>query len=257
MKKILIDTDKQPLLLRITIKSDRPCILRFTGQDSKIPDSIYFNRGYGTEQKKFSGTKTFCFPMPLSPQRLAFEITCPGSDNDVEILNVEKAFLKQADVWLDGTDTEFLEFAMDFAKKSSFIPPGVYQCDSELEKGRQFIIVYKDGLKNADGSVANTPARVSRAVGIIEINRQKFLTYSIPMRLIILLHEYVHWRNNTRNELECDFNAINVLLLKGFPKTEVMYAFTKIFAGKDHLADRVKQVVDFIDSPKFQFLDVC
>jgi hypothetical protein len=257
MRKIIIDTDRQPVLLKVTVKSDKPCVLKFKGYDSKIENSTYFNRGYGTPEKLFVGTKTFCFPMPLSPKRLIFEVSCPKMENDVEILKVEKAKLKQADVWLHGDEQEYLDFIMSFVKQASYASPGVYVRDSEHKKGRQFIIIYKDELLDPDGNPVNTPARISRKKGIIEVNRQKFLSYSIPMRLIILVHEFVHWRNNTRIELECDKNAINLLLLKGFPKTEVMYSFTKIFAGKNYLKSRVKEVVDFIDSPKYRNLNKC
>ncbi len=257
MEKIRIDTDRQPVLLKITIKAKKPCVLKFKGYDSKIDNSTYFNRGYGTPEKPFSGTKTFCFPMPLSPKRLIFEATSPNMENDIEILKVEKAVLRTGDVWLNPDEQEYLDFIMCFAKQASYIPTGVYVRDSEHKKGREYIIVYKDELLGPDGQPVNTPARISRREGIIEVNRQKFLSYSIPVRLIILVHEFVHWRNNTRNEEECDRNAINLLLLKGFAKTEVMYSFTKIFAGKEHLSSRVEANVKFIDSPRFKDLNVC
>ncbi len=257
MKKIIIDTDRQAVLLKVTIKVDRPSVLKFRGYDSRIEDSNYITRGFGTPEKPFSGTKTFCFPMPLSPKRLVFEVTSPNSDNDIKVLGVEKLKLRQADVWLTPDTQEFFDFAKDFVKKASYYLPGVYVRESKAMKGREFIISYKNELLDGDGNPVNTPARISRSTGIVEVNRRKFLSYSIPMRLIILMHEFVHWKNNTRIELECDKNAINLLLLSGFAKTEVMYAFTKIFMGKNHLANRVEEIVKFIDSPRYAKLNEC
>lgn len=249
--RALIETNKHPTLLKVRLYSEYPCILRMKGFDSKIPDSVYFNRGLGTPKNKFVGEKEFCFPMPLSPKRLIFEASCDNKENKVEIIDIKQARLKQADYWLRPDDEEFVKFATEFSVKSSYAPIGMYELESEAEKGRRFILMYADELDGND----TTPARISRTTGIIEINRQKFLHFSIPMRLIILLHEYIHWRNNTRIELECDFNAINLLLKMGFPKTEIMYAFTKVFKGKEHLEGRVEKIYNFIH--KFPDLNKC
>ena len=91
-----------------------------------------------------------------------------------------------------------------------------------------------------------TPARVSRSTGFMEISRMKFLDYTIPMRVLILLHERMHHEMNTSEEIEADLNALRVYLSYGFPATEAIYATANIFYDRPDMIERVKQIKNFI-----------
>lgn len=225
-------------MLVFSIKSTDECIVNMTGVDYDNDESVYFNRGYGVDNKKFKGIKEFRFPMPITPDKLLFSTSCG------EILSVKSDPIKRAELFLRDDDRDFLRMALKFAQNAAYMPAGAYEKDG-------YLIMYEDKIVNhMTGKEESTPARISRSTGIIEINRPQFIEFSIPMRIVILLHEYMHFRLNTRVEIEADFNALNVFLKYGFPKTEALYAFTKIFynKGRKDLEDRVQQIYDFIEN---------
>ncbi len=216
------------------------------GKDYNNPDNVYFNRGYGVPEKKFKGIKEFRFPMPLTPDKLAFTIACKKG-GDAEIVSVTSDVLKRGELFLRDDDMDFLKVALSFAENASYMETGAYEKNG-------FLIMYEDKIVSTDKDgkekEETTPARISRATGIIEINKSQFVKYSIPMRVVILLHEYMHYRLNTRIEIEADFNALNVFLKYGFTKTEALYAFTKIFYDRKRkdLEERVQKIYDFINA---------
>jgi hypothetical protein len=254
LANIILETQSKPQLIEVILRSEVPCILRMIGSDNNVNNAIYFNRGAGVTNNKFEGTRTFLFPLPLTPRRLLFRAFCNDKNHEIEIVDVEFKKLNQDQLWLRPHDKNFLMFALRFALESSYISTGVYEeeftvVENGIESKGSFNIIYNQSIKNAKGEDESTPARISRATGVIEINRSKFLAYSIPMRLIILLHEYMHWRLSTRVELEADYNALNIFLKLGFSKTEALYAYTKIFVDEpDRLGDRVQSLFDFIEA---------
>ncbi len=63
---------------------------------------------------------------------------------------------------------------------------------------------------------------------------------SIPMRLIILYHEFFHHFWDSSDETLMDVSALNVYLAQGFAKSEALYAFTRVFNDYEPLKKRVK-----------------
>ncbi len=238
MNRAILETRKRPQVLVINIESPDECLVKMVGIDYNNEASVYFNRGYGVNEKKFKGIKEFKFPMPLTPDKLLFTTSCG------DILSVRSEPIKRGELFLRDDDADFLKMALSFAENAAYLPAGAYEKNG-------FLIMYNDEIINhATGKAESTPARISRTTGIIEINRKQFIEFSIPMRVVILLHEYMHFRLNTRIEIEADFNALNVFLKYGFTKTEALYAFTKIFYDKkrEDLEDRVQKIYDFIES---------
>lgn len=212
------------------------------GVDPSMPNSTYFNRTKGSPKVPFQGLKEFNFPMPISPKSLRFILKTDNPDCHVEIQDVKLAKLNQEQLWLRPDEQAFLNFAIEFVVKAGTLSQGMYESDDG-----KFFINYLNDIKDYKSGISeNTPARISRATGYIEINRSKFIGYTIPMRLIMLLHEFMHWRLKSRIELECDFNALNIFLKLGSSKTQALTAFTKVFHDKDHLVDRTERIAEFI-----------
>jgi len=212
------------------------------GIDPSKNNSTYFNRTAGDSGKPFSGLKEFNFPMPISPTTLKFIVKPTNPECHVEIRDYKLAQLNQIKLYLRPDEQAFLNFAVEFVVKAGVLSPGMYESDD----GKFFINYLNDIKDYQSGKSENTPARISRATGYIEINRSKFLDYTIPMRLVILLHEFMHWRLKTRIELEADFNALNIFLKLGSSKTQALTAFTKVFHDTDTLVDRVEKISEFI-----------
>ena len=99
-----------------------------------------------------------------------------------------------------------------------------------------------------------TPARVGHTSGIIEVSRKHFLTYTVPMRILILLHEFSHKYLNhkigraTSDEVAADINALYIYLAHGFPDLEAHQAFLYVFkdANNAENARRYRVINDFI-----------
>lgn len=212
------------------------------GIDPTRPNSTYFNRVNGTKEEPFQGAKEFYFPMPISPMSLKFILKPNDPDCYAEIRDYKLEKLNQQELWLRPDEKAFLNFAVEFVVKAGTLPQGMYESDDG-----NFFINYLNDIKDyKSGKSENTPARISRATGYIEINRSKFINYTIPMRLVMLLHEFMHWRLKTRIELEADFHALNIFLKLGSSKTQALTAFTKVFHEKDHLVARVEKISEFI-----------
>ncbi len=242
MESTIINTFGRPVLLKASIYASSPCIIQMIGVDPSHKNSTYFNRTNGAPGTPFVGLREFNFPMPISPRTLKFIVKPNNPECHVEIKDYKLAKLKQGHLELRPDEKSFLNFAIEFVVKAGDLPQGVYESDD-----KKFFISYIDDIVDyKTGKSENTPARISRATGYIEINRSKFITYTIPMRLVMLLHEFMHWRLNTRIELEADFNALNVFLKMGSSKTQALTAFTKVFHDTENLIQRTEKIREWI-----------
>lgn len=236
--------------LHLTLSAKLPCVLSLIGFDTSMKNTVYFNRGYGYRinndpSKLFTGQKTLVVPMPISPKVLSLRIKNDVSYNNLEIIKIDSKPLQKREMWLRPEEADFITFALQFSKEAGSITPDTYLSDYE-----NYIVKYMPVLKNKDtGEAVTTPARVNRRTGIIEVARDKFLKYTVFMRIIVLLHEFFHWDLDTRSEQVADFNAICRALDLGIPETEIMYAFTRVFP-KDNkaLEHREKANISFINN---------
>lgn len=228
--------------LRVAVVASES-VIRITGRDAHHPKSKYFDRRAGTENNPFSGLKIFDLPLPLAPQVLKVELTdeLSGDSRDLRIEDLKVVDLKTYPLWIRPQTKAFMDFALQFCKEAGHIATGRYISDC-----RQFAIEYSPVIRNSKGEKMFTPARVSRSTGFMEISRLKFLEYTIPMRLLILLHERMHHEMNTSEEIEADLNALRVYLSYGFPATEAIYATANIFYDRPDMIERVKQIKQFI-----------
>jgi hypothetical protein len=88
-------------------------------------------------------------------------------------------------------------------------------------------------ITNKDGQELNTPARISKRTGIIQVSKKSFEKMTIPMRLAILCHEFSHFYLNETmdDEVEADLNGLLIYLGLGYPRIEAYQAFLETFKG--------------------------
>ena len=162
--------------------------------------------------------------------------------------------LKTYSVWLDSATNDFLPLAVQFSQVAGFT--------AASDKGRifttpdkQFTIKYFNAIRdNLSGAVLNTPARIGHRTGIIETAKVKFDTYTIPMRMIILLHEFSHKYKNPKigleisNETGADINALYIYLGMGFSKIDAICVFANVFlkAQTKGNIERMRKIMDYI-----------
>lgn len=253
---IPIPSSQQRFQISVGIKAFNPFELSVKGADRHKQNSYYIRRRIPIKPYLFEqgevAYREFKIPFPISPQQLTVSLADLnyGDDEPFSLEKFEVQKLPPATLWTDEKMHRFIPFAEDFAQKAGYIPPGFHESPDG-----EFLISYLPKIISEDGTVSRTPARISRNSGRIQVSRKHFIGYTIPMRILILLHELSHDTLNTRDELEADRNALRVYLSLDYPKTEALYATTKIFnlhpAGKEH-RDRVKQLVDFIDDYSLQ-----
>jgi len=230
MQRFLVKTNDKPCKILITIQGNQTA--RFIGRCLKTK-TPYFAR-----KKNINGVETLEFPLPIAPKTL--EIFVEGN---VKVKNLTSEPLQEPKITIKKADWDFFQHIFEFCKNFNTLKTGIY-----TDNQGRFPIVLSKNIKNRDtGKVMNTPARVSKATGQIEVSQEKFRRYTLPMRIFILLHERSHYTLQSSDELECDLQALQWYLGLGFPQTEAIYANTKIFSGSnpEHL-NRAEQILDYI-----------
>jgi hypothetical protein len=123
-----------------------------------------------------------------------------------------------------------------------------------------FRIDYLDDITDENGRSLRTPARISRSEGIIQVSKKKFETYTIPMRMAILLHEFSHYYLNTdmANETEADLNGLIIYLGLGYPRIDAYNVFTQVFmtTPNEINENRMKIIDDFIQNFEKKHLEM-
>lgn len=250
---IPIPSKGQRFKINVGIRTSGPCALGVKCHDASKPNTDYIRRRIPFSADLFKngkkGYREFTLPFPLSPVELMVEFydKTYGDDNHFKIEKFELEKLESKDVWAEPEMHRFINFAQNFATKAGYMSPGVYD-----SKDGDFLIQYLPVIEDEFGDALVTPARTNRKTGRIQVSQSAFSTYTIPVRLIVLFHERYHFQLPTRLEKPADLHGLRLYLDLGFPRTEAVYAVTKIFSshpesvGEAH-SNRVKDIVSFID----------
>ena len=142
----------------------------------------------------------------------------------------------------------YLAFAERLSRKVMSLGPGYVESPDGA-----FLVQLLPVIRDNQGQVQQTPARINRHTGRIQLSLQHFAGYTIPVRLFILLHERYHYQLNDRSERGPDLAALRLMLNLDYPETELVYAASRIFlAHPDNLAkphaQRVKDIHQLINT---------
>lgn len=253
-----IPSNNFPFQLSVTIESKRPVLIRLVAYDPNKPATRYNDIG-----GKVDGTRIFTLKFPVSPKRLKLRIFNPefgnlpyGEDSSFKIVDIKVQKLKQYDVWWNQDTKNFYKFAVEFSENAGILSAGdkkphIYRSDD----GKFTIDYYNVIYDRTTNKRLSTPARVGHNSGIIEVSKAKFLEYTVPMRLVILLHEYAHKYLNPKlnrkieYETGADIQGLYIYLGKGWSPIEAHKSFLKVFktANTDSNHKRYKIIKDFID----------
>lgn len=250
--RIPIPCHRKRFRLTIGFVVNKPCSLIIVGRDAENPHSNYISRELVISKKYFKNgqaCKTIRIPFPLAPEFMMLNIWDAqriGRDHfKVSTFKIEpmedRAILEHQDIH------NFIPFANWFSQNAGILPTGIYD-----SKDLQFVIDYRDVIKNEQGIPLITPARTARSNGRIEASKSHLLPLSIPIRWFILMHERKHFQLPTRIEKIADLTALRVFLDYGFPKVEALYACTLAMQAETTLAkeaklQRLKDIHRYID----------
>lgn len=142
---------------------------------------------------------------------------------------------------MPSSDSDWMNAAEHIAANCNQMNTGTYTGN----EGVKFILV--DSIKNDDGTISKTPARVYHDNGDTVINLPEFCKHSVFVRMFILMHERGHYLLDSKSETEADKYAADVLLNNGYPKIEIIYAATKIFPPDSiEMQKRADALVNYI-----------
>lgn len=237
------------LYVAITCKGNKK--FKVWAEDSSKPNSRYADREIDVTDKR-----TIYLSFPTSPKLLQVCVAnCQDpKDKDFEVVLIEDK-LPTYNVWIDDETSQFLKLAIHFCQISGFTPATP---DGRLftTDNRKFNIKYFDIIRDGQrgGIPLNTPARIGHTTGVIEVAKAKFDNYTIPMRLVILLHEFSHKYKNPKmgleisNEFGADVNALYLYLGLGYSKIDAICVFAKVFlkAQTQGNIERMRKIMDYI-----------
>lgn len=222
----------KPFHLLLNIHVLRPVNLRLSVFDSETK-RLYIDRSL----RLFSNEKVRV-KLPIAPDRLTVELIDKNLPRTQCVFRIDEIKVQpdtKCPVELTEDDKRFVRFVKWFACESSRLEAGekgtLYQSDG-------FTILYVDRIIE-DGEELTTPARISKDAGVIQVSKIRTIDFTVPMLIVMLLHEYAHKFKNEQygkkesNELTADIIACHMALNLGFDDNEVLHCFEEVFAKKN------------------------
>jgi len=249
-------TYNQPSILHIGVETAYPKKMYLVVRDKRYPETQFTNR-YMT----VDGKQEFEVYMPIAPKLaeviVASEDETRGAmyDDQYRIYKAKRTpLVKGENFSADGRKSsvnDFIVFAEEFSNKANYLSAGGSMYTSDDGK---YKIKYFDVIIDRTGKKLQTPARISNRTGIIEVSKEHFEEYTVPMRMAILLHEFSHFYLNDdhSDEIEADMNALAIYLERGYPAIDAYNVFTTVFANSptDLNKARFKRIDAFISNYK-------
>jgi hypothetical protein len=245
-----IQSNNRKFYLHITIRSAREKKFRVWAEEFQKRNSKYADR-----EIVVKGERTIHFNFPVSPQTLFVGVlNCENPQDTDFTVELREKDLVTYNIWVDGETADFLSLAVPFSQVAGF--------SQATDNGRiwttddkEFTIKYFNVIVDQkSGKAMNTPARIGHKTGIIETAKVKFDKYTIPMRLVILLHEFSHKYKNPKmglditDETGADINALYIYLGLGFSKIDAICVFANVFlkAQTKGNIERMRKIMDYI-----------
>lgn len=241
--KIPLVANDMPFNIVLSFQINKRCAINVRISDDDIPNTDYLNSRYDLRD----GIKTISAGLPITGKRMSMTITCEADASKqcscFQLLGIKTEKLVEKQIYLSQPDKEYFDYARWFVKNMGSLSPGLYKNDSGSATFRLFDVIIDD----VEGEI-QTPARVDHVTGEVQMSKRHMSQYSVPMNMFILTHERVHYSFNTKNEQECDRNAVNIVRAMGFPRLETIYAATKIFPDDRAGRSRTTQIGYLLDN---------
>lgn len=254
---LVLPTNSVPFTLVVGVKTFTPEEICVIAKNHRKPYTLYHNR-----RIPIQGMMEFELKMPQTPPILDLTIfnlknglRPDGTDKSFEIIKLEPLPLKENPIWLTADDREFIEFAQWFSENGYTLSSGKVIPHTYRSRSGKFTIDYYDKIYDKETKkYVYTPARVGHITGTIDVSKYDFVQMTVPMRMIILLHEYSHKYKNLkigrsiRDEVAADINAARLYLSLGYSEMELLYAYAKVFAGANNAENqkRILIIRDFV-----------
>lgn len=237
----------KPFNLLLSIRTLRVVKLRLTVFDP-VTKRIFSDR-----RLRLDKSRKVLIKLPIVGEQLRVSLrnehlgngTSPFVLEEIKVIPDTKCPLE-----LTNEDAAFIRFAKWFSVEVEKLQAGQ---KGTLYQSEGFTILYLDTITE-NGIELTTPARIARASGVIEVSKKAIKDYTVPMLIVMLLHEYAHKFKNpeygkeVENELTADLIACHIALNLGFDPLEVENCFRAVFSKKktDLNRRRIEAITDFI-----------
>lgn len=224
-----IHTGYAQMTLSVSVMCQKSCKVRIKVYDAEKPLTVFTDR-----YKTVDDCSKFYVRLPLTSNNIIVSVYDDKLGNsqsckNIKVLNIQKLGLEKR---MDEVDINsfsvmsFVKFAQKFSFNASYLRPDTYVSD----KGG-YRIEYLERIVSDNGREVNTPARISKSSGRIQVSKKAFENYTVPMRMAILLHEFSHFYLNEDmdDEVEADLNGLLIYLGLGYPRIEGYQAFLEVF----------------------------
>ena len=217
-----ISTDGEPCILGVDIYGSR----KGEKVTLKVYDADDKTKVFSKRDVIVGSHKTYSVRMPISPTLTIVELEGEGADiEDVSVYefedDVSHEYFSREEV------NSFIDFAEEFCSDSGELVAGEtsYKSDDGV-----YTIIYRDVITDG-GEYVPTPARINQADGVMEVSKEHFLKYTIPMRMAILLHEFAHFYLNDvmEDEIEADDNSLKIYMGLGYPRIDAYNVYLDVF----------------------------
>ena len=254
----LIKTNQQEFTLVVRVETTSPQNLRVILTDTDYINTEYTNRVLTTSK----ALTTFYIQVPLCNKNAKLIIynddignipslseptfNVPSGKEGVFMIPLEKRY--DLIDYRESSLASFVDFAQRFSINAGHMVTGKYRSDDK----RYYIEFLPDILSSEPPYLPlNTSSRIAKDNGVIQVSQKKFDTMTVPMRMVILCHEYSHFfvNENIEDETEADLNGLTIYLGLGYPRIDAKNAFTDAFLGAAYPMnmERMQIIQDFID----------
>lgn len=222
----------KPFNMILSIRVLRPMRLRLSLFDSETK-RLYIDRNL-----RLNKSQKVLIKVPFAPDELTAELVdrnLPRGNSAFSIEEIKVIPDTKCPIDLTENDRAFIRFAKWFSTECSRLQAGQ---KGTLYSSEGYSILFVDEIIEG-GVEQTTPARISRNSGVIEVSKRRTTDFSVPMLIVMLLHEYAHKFKNKEygkqdsNELTADLIACHIALNLGFDPQEVLSAFVSVFSKKD------------------------
>jgi len=227
-----IPTRYEEFTLLIKVKTPKPEKIHLTITDENNRNTTFTDRW-----KTVDGECSFFVRMPVSGKNALINLyneqygqKSIEEENTFEVVEIRKFPLeKKMDVidFTNGDLKSFVNLCTRFCFNAGHLNSGVYTSND----GKFSIEYVPTIISSRDGKELQTPARISKTSGTIQVSQKKFIPDTVAMRMAILLHEYSHFyvNDDINNESEADLNGLLIYLGLGYPRFEAHEAYLKTF----------------------------
>jgi len=236
-----VKTKNIPTNIHLTLTALSPVVVFIVVFDPSRRNTDYIFREKLVERKTEVDLK-----LPFSPENVDILIydAMEANAQTFDVIDLKALPMPRTPkLCVDILTKQFIDFAVRFAQIQGYSKPGIYR-----DKAGIFKIELLDDI-TSNGRVVKTPYRIHCETSVIQASKKQCETLTVSSRIALLLHEYSHnfLSADPDSEFEADQHALEIYTALELPNVEGLYAFSRIFHANEESADRLQQILSYLE----------